>query len=63
VEQTLFKVPRCYFQKYSKVFSTKLLLRPKDQQIPDGMTNEQPLRLEGVDAAEFRCLLNAMIRE
>ena len=30
--------------------------------VPDGYTNEQPLRLDGVDVAEFRCFLEAMIQ-
>jgi hypothetical protein len=63
VGHTLFRVPRSYFEKHSEVFRNEYLLHLKDQMMPDGITDSQPLRLEGVDTAEFRCLLKAMIRE
>ena len=57
VESSLFKVSRAYFE-HSEVFREMDLLGPKG-----GYTDQQPLRLDGVDAADFRCLLKAMIRE
>ena len=57
VEASLFKVSRVYFE-HSDVFREMDLLGPKG-----GHTDQQPLRLGGVDAAEFRCLLKAMVRE
>jgi hypothetical protein len=59
VESTLFKVSRGYFE-HSDVFREMYLLGKEE---PHGHTDQQPLRLDGVDAAEFRCLLEAMIRE
>ena len=40
------------------MFREKYLLGPEY-----GHSDQQPLRLDGVDAAEFRCLLKAIIRE
>jgi hypothetical protein len=56
VEATLFKVPRGYFENAS-VFRQTYLFGPEGKEVPDGHTDQQPLRLDGVDAAEFRCLL------
>ena len=61
-EGLLFKVARSYFEK-SKVFRETYLLGPQGEEVSDGLTDQQPLRLDGVDAAEFKCLLKAMIRE
>lgn len=65
VEDTLFKVPRSYFEKNSadSLFLVTSLVGPQAQEVPYGLTDQQPLRLDGVAAAEFRCLLKAMIRE
>ena len=66
VERTLFKVPLAYFENHSEVFRINYLLcilQPEGESAPDGLTDQQPLRLEGVDAAEFGCLLKAMIQE
>jgi len=62
VEAVLFKVPRSYFEKHSDVFCRAYLRGPHGEQVPHGFTNEQPLHLNGVDAAEFRCLLKAMVQ-
>jgi hypothetical protein len=62
VEATLFKVFRGYFEN-SDVFRETYLFGPDGEEVPDGQTDQQPLRLDGVDAAEFRCLLKAMMRE
>ena len=63
VEGILFKVARIYFEKHSKVFSNRYLLAPQGEEASDGLTDQRPLRLDGVDAKEFRYLLKAMIQE
>ena len=60
VEVTLFKVPRSYFES-SNVFWETYLLGLPDDEISQGVTDQQPLRLDGVDMTEFRCLLKAMM--
>jgi hypothetical protein len=62
VEGSLFKVPRSYFEKHSDLFR-ETYLSCLQGEVPDGLTDKQPLRLDGVDAAEFVCLLKAMIQE
>ena len=62
MEATLFKVSRRYFED-SDVFRVTYLLGPEGEEVPDGHTDQQPLRLNGLNAAEFRCLLTAMIRK
>lgn len=54
VEDTLFKAPRCYFEQNStdSIFHYTV-----------GLSDQQPLRLDGIAAAEFRYLLRAMIRK
>lgn len=61
VQATLFKIPREYFEN-SDVFRETYLLGPNGKEVPDGHTDQQPLRLDGVDAEEFRCLLRAMFQ-
>jgi hypothetical protein len=61
-EGILFKVARSYFEK-SKVFRETYLLGPQGEEVSDGLTDQRPLRLDGVDAKEFRYLLKAMIRD
>ena len=62
VEATLFKVSHGYF-KNSDVFWETYLFCPGGNEEQDGHTDQQPLRLVGVDAVEFRCLLKAIIQE
>jgi len=62
VEATLFKVPRSYFEQFD-AFRKTYLLDAQDGEVLDGCTDQQPLRLEGIDAAEFRCLLKAITRK
>jgi hypothetical protein len=62
VEATLFKVSRRYFEKLV-VFRETYMFGPEGEEIQDGHSDEKPLRLDGVGAAEFRCLLKAMIWE
>ena len=58
VESTLFKIPRNYFEKSSlDMFWLTSLVGPQAQEVPHGITDQEPLRLDGVAAAEFRCLL------
>ena len=61
VEGILFKVPRSYFEKHS--FRVTNLVGLEAKEVPYGLTDQQPLRLDGVAAVEFRCLVEAMIRE
>ena len=61
VEGILFKVPRSYFEKHSFRVTYSVGLEAKE--VPYGLTDQQPLRLDGVAAVEFRCLVEAMIRE
>lgn len=61
VEGTLFKVSRNYFET-SDVFRETYLFGRQGEEVPHGHTDEKPLRLDGVDVAEFRCLLKVMIR-
>jgi hypothetical protein len=61
VQATLFKIPREYFNN-SDVFRKTYLLGPEGKEVPHGHTDQQPLRLDGIDAEEFRCLLKAMIQ-
>ena len=62
VEAILFKIPRSYFENVD-TFRKTYLFGPDGEEVSDGHTDQQPLRLDGVDAAEFRCLLKVMIRE
>jgi hypothetical protein len=64
VQATLFKIPREYFENSdSDVFRKTYLLGPKGKEVPRFQTDQQPLRLDGIDADEFRCLLKAMIQK
>ena len=62
VEGIFFKVARNYLEK-SKAFRETYLLGPKGEEVSDGLTDQGPLRLDGVDAKEFRYLLKVMIHE
>jgi len=62
VEAILFKIPRSYFENVD-TFRMTYLFDPDGEEVSDGHTDQQPLRLDGVDAAAFRCLLKAIIRE
>jgi len=62
VEGTLFKVSRSHFENVD-VFRTTYLFGPQGEEVPDGHTDQQPLRLDGVKAANFRCLLKVIFRE
>jgi hypothetical protein len=60
VEGTLFCVPRHHFIEQSKVFCDMLELPVVTDKVPDGSSDGQPLRLEGVNEADFRELLRVM---
>ena len=62
VEVILFKIPRSYFENVY-TFRKTYLFGPDGEKVSDGYTDQQPLRLDGVGAADFRCLLKDMIRE
>jgi len=62
VEAVLFKVPRSYFENMD-TFRKTFLFGPDGKEVSDGYTDQQPLRLDGIGAADFRCLLKVMIRE
>ena len=49
---TLFKVSHGYFEN-SDVFQETNLICPEGDEVQDGHTDQQPLCLVGVDAAEF----------
>ena len=55
----LVQSPSWYFE-HTDAFRDVYLLGPKGTEVPGGHTDQQPLRLDGVDAAEFRRLLKAM---
>jgi hypothetical protein len=60
VENTLFKVPRYLFEQSSDIFRDMFLLPLTDDLVPDGSSDEQPLRLEAIRQADFQRLLKAM---
>jgi hypothetical protein len=57
VEDTLFRVPRCYFEQESEVFRDMFQLPVAKGTTPDGCSDEQPLRLDGIVKEDFRQLL------
>jgi len=60
VEDRLFKVPARNFITESEVFETMFKLPQNPDVIADGLSNNQPLRLEGVKSDDFRQLLRVM---
>jgi hypothetical protein len=60
VEDTLFRVPRRYFEQESEVFHDMFRLPVAEDAIPDGCSDEQPLRLDGILKEDFRQLLRVM---
>jgi hypothetical protein len=60
VEGTLFCVPRHHFIEQSEVFRDMFELPVATDTVPDGLSDEQPLQLEGVSEADFRQLLRLM---
>lgn len=60
MEGVLFKVPRRYFEQDSAVFRAMFQLPVPESAIPDGMSDQQPLRLDGIAKKDFRQLLRTM---
>lgn len=60
VENRLFKVPARNFITESEVFETMFKLPQNPDVAADGLSNDQPLRLEGVKSDDFRQLLRVM---
>jgi len=60
VEGTLFRVPGHHFIQQSEVFRDMFELPVSNNTLPDGSSDEQPLRLEGVRKVDFKELLRAM---
>jgi hypothetical protein len=60
VEGILFRVPRHHFIEQSEVFRDMFNLPVATDTVPDGLSDEQPLRLGGVKETDFRQLLRVM---
>jgi hypothetical protein len=60
VEGCLFKVPRGPFERNSEVFQDMFRLPVPENTVPDGSSDEHPLRLDGVKKNDFRQLLKVM---
>ena len=60
VEGELFRVPRYYFEEASPVFRDMFQLPVAEGVVPDGVGDEQPLFLHGVDREDFQQLLRVM---
>ena len=60
VENRLFKVPARNFIAESEVFETMFKLPQNPDVVADGLSNDQPLRLEGIKSDDFRQLLRVM---
>jgi hypothetical protein len=60
VEGSLFKVPRDSFVENSDFFRAMFQLPVPSGASPDGSSDEDPLRLEGIEKADFIQLLKVM---
>ncbi|KAJ8503539.1 hypothetical protein ONZ45_g10775 [Pleurotus djamor] len=60
VEGVLFKVPRHKFESESPIFLSMFELPPEG--LVDGLSDEQPLRLDGIECNEFRDFLKTIAR-
>ena len=63
VEDTLFRVPRHPFVRESAVFRAMFTLPVPKDTTPDGVNDDQPLRLDGVAKKDFEHLLSMMFPE
>lgn len=52
-----FQVPRIHFIQESEILREMFLLPPPDSSVIDGLTDEQPLRLDHILREDFRQLL------
>jgi hypothetical protein len=57
VEKTLFKIPRYHFENSSEVFCDMFALPRADHTSPEGNSDENPIKLEGISAFDFEQLL------
>ena len=60
MEGCLFNVPRGPFEQHSEVFRDMFELPVPENIVPDGSSDEHPLRLDGVMKNDFRQLLRVM---
>ena len=63
VEDTLFRLPRDPFVRESAVFRDMFTLPVPEDTTPDGVNDDQPLRLDGVAKKDFEHLLRFMFPE
>jgi len=60
VEDSLFRVPRILFELNSEVFRDMFELPVPEGTTPDGSSDEQPLRFDGIEKKDFRQLLRVL---
>ena len=61
VEDTLFKVPRKPFEDQSDIFRSMFLLPPEGNAQHDGVTDDKPVKLEGINKVDFRAFLRVLL--
>jgi hypothetical protein len=59
VEDSLFKVPKRYFEANSGIFSQIVILPGGDSDV-EGTSDERPIRLSAIKKADFETLLSVM---
>ncbi|THU77833.1 hypothetical protein K435DRAFT_595972, partial [Dendrothele bispora CBS 962.96] len=59
VEGCLFRVPRFHFETSSEVFRDMFTL-PQTGKQEEGDSDANPIKLEGIKAADFECLLKVL---
>ncbi|KAJ6618890.1 hypothetical protein B0H10DRAFT_1947289 [Mycena sp. CBHHK59/15] len=60
VEERIFKVPRYHFEHSSEIFATTFTLPSGDNGTPEGTSDQNPLRLEGISSVDFERLLQVL---
>ncbi|KAK7462319.1 hypothetical protein VKT23_007920 [Stygiomarasmius scandens] len=60
VEGSLFRVPRFHFETSSEVFSDMFALPQADSKPEEGDGDAHPIKLEGIEAKDFECLLKVL---
>lgn len=60
VEDYIFKVPRCHFERKSEIFRTTFTLPTGDGVHAEGQTDENPVVLEGIRSLDFQALLKVL---
>ena len=61
MEDYLFRVPRALFENTSEVFRGMFKLPVPEGEAPDGYSDQQPLRLDGIKKEDFRLLLKVLM--